>query len=90
MGLFVCQLDTQHTVMSSTRSSSLLATSMSALACTISSAATTHASVGAPACAMLWPTTPTSVASVVSSLILELTFHSVVSMMGRAQIKTIR
>lgn len=76
--------------MSSTKSSLLLATSTLALGCTISYAAMMRASVEVPACAMLLPTMPTSVASVVFPLISELTFHSVVSTMVLAQIKTIR
>lgn len=75
--------------MLSTESSSRLATSTSALGCTISCAAMMLASVEAPVSAMLLPTTPTSVASVVLSSISELRFHSVVSMMT-AQIKMIR
>ena len=90
MGFFVCQLDMQHTVMLSTRSSLLLATSTLALGSTISCAATMHASVEAPACAMLLPTMPTSVASVAFPSISELRFHSVVSMMAVALMKMIK
>lgn len=75
--------------MLSTESSSRLATSTSAPGCTISCAAMMLASVEASVSAMLLPTTPTSVASVVLSSISELRFRSVVSMMT-AQIKMIR
>ena len=80
----------QHTVMLSTRSSSLLATSTLTLGYTISYAATMHASVEAPVCAMLLPTMPTSVANVAFPSTSELRFHSVVSMMVVALMKMIK